>query len=160
FDSTLNDTTADGSQLLDIVGNAVFNGIVGGAVNGKLKSLDVSGTTFINTTAITSTTTQEYHGAATLGKDATLTGSLVTFDSTLNDTTADGSQLLDIVGNAVFNGMVGGAVNGKLKSLDVSGTTFINTTAITSTTTQEYHGAATLGKDATLTGSLVTFDST
>ena len=49
--------------------------------------------------------------------------------------------------------MVGGAVNGKLKSLDVSGTTFLNTSAITSTGTQEYHGPATLGKDATLTAS-------
>ena len=141
-------STVDNGQTLDITGNAVFGGVVGGT---PLASLSVSGTSAINTTGISTTGSQGYTGAVTLGANTTLTGTTMTFGGTV-----DNGQTLDITGNAVFNGVVGGT---PLTSLSVSGTSAINTTGISTTGSQGYTGAVTLGSDTVLTGTVVTFSA-
>src|SRR5262249_57085552 len=84
---------------------------------------------------VTSTGTQNYDGAVTVGPTAAalnLTGSTVTFGGTVDDATA-GTDALTVTGNAVFDGVVGG---GKaLKSLHVTGTTNFAMAASAGTTT-------------------------
>jgi hypothetical protein len=68
-----------------------------GAVTG-LTTLDVTGTTAINTTTVTSTGTQTYGGAVTLGANATLTGTAIDFTSTVT-----GAQTLTINNSGLFS---------------------------------------------------------
>ena len=105
----------------------------------------------IDSGAVTSTGTQTYLGAVTLGENTALTASAVTF----NNTVAGGTKSLTITGNADFDDTVSG-----LDSLNVSGTTQMDGGAVSSTGTQTYQGAVTQSMDTTLTGSLVTFNST
>ena len=146
----------NGGKVLTITGDATFNGLVGNST--LLTSLSVSGTSDIETTGITTTSTQTYTGAVTLSASPTLTagGSGVDFVSTV-----DGADTLTITGNAAFNGLVGNGTS--LTGLSVSGTTNINTTGIKTTSgTQTYTGAVTLSASPTLTagGSGVDFVST
>ena len=131
----------DGGKALTVTGDAEFDGAVGGTT--KLTSLGVSGTTLIKTAAISTTGAQTYTGAVTLGANTTLTGA-VKFAGTL-----DGGKTLAVTGNAEFDNAVGGTT--KLTSLGVSGTTLVKTAAITTTGTQAYTGAVTLGVGTTLT---------
>ena len=96
----------------------------------------------------------------TLTANVTVTGALVHFDSTINDTTTAGTQSLTVTGNAQFDGTVGNSL--ALSTIGVSGTTFINTSAINTSSNQTYSGAATLGANTTLTltSGLVDFAST
>jgi mucin-19 len=143
---TFNSTFAGGTKSLTITGNAEFDAAVSG-----LSSLNISGTTQLDGGVITSTGTQTYQGAVTQSVDTVLTGSLVTFNSTF----AGGSKSLAITGNAEFDAAISG-----LSTLNVSGTTQLDGDSITSTGTQTYQGAVTQSVDNTLTGSLVTFNST
>ena len=145
------DSTVDGAFNLDIAGSAVFNGIVGGST--ALNALAVSANTTINTTAITTTTTQTYFNAVTLTSDTTLTGTSINFITTL-----DGAQSLTVTGDASFGDVVGGTT--ALNSLSVSGASDINTTNITTTGDQIFTGAVTLGADLISSGANVTFGST
>jgi filamentous hemagglutinin family protein len=146
------DSTLDGAHALTITGNAMFGGTVGATT--KLTSLSVSGTSALDGSGITTTGTQTYSGAATLGANATLGGSTIFFDSTL-----DGAHALTVTGNAAFDGTVGATT--KLVSLSVSGTSALNGSGITTTGTQTYSGATTLGADTTLkSSSAVSFGST
>jgi filamentous hemagglutinin family protein len=147
-------STVDGAQALKVAGDAEFDGEVGAGTT--LTSLDVTGTTDIETDAIKTTGDQTYEGAVTLGASADLVGSLVKFESVLNDTVANIHDLV-IDGAAEFDGIVGGTA---LKSLLVNGATTINTTAVTTSGTQEYNGAVTLSSDTNLSGTMITFDST
>ena len=141
-----------GSQrALTIAGNASFAGAVGSIL--QLTSLTVNGTTNQNVVTVTTSGAQLYNGAATMIADATLTGTTITFASTLN-----GANALKIAGNAIFNGAVGGAT--PLSSLLVTGTSAINGGLVNTTGTQQYNGAATLGADTTMSASAVTFGST
>ena len=142
---TFNSTFAGGSKSLTITGNVDFDDMGSG-----LTTLNVSGTTQMDGGAITSTGKQTYQGAVTQSVDTTLTGSLVTFNSTF----AGGSKSLAIVGNADFDRVVSG-----LTTLNISGTTQMDGGAITSSDTQTYQGAVTLGVETTLTGSTITFNS-
>ncbi|HEY1773561.1 MAG TPA: hypothetical protein VGH91_10260, partial [Gammaproteobacteria bacterium] len=145
FGSTLN-----GAFDLAITGNAVFGGLVGNT--NPLTSLTVTGTASIGN-SISTTGIQDYQSAATLTGAATLAGSTVTFESTLN-----GAQALAISGNAVFDDVVGGS--NALSSLSVSGTSSI-ANDITTSGIQTYTGAATLTGTVDLTsGSTVGFGST
>ena len=92
-----------------------------------------------------------------LGTNLTLTGATVTFESTVNNTTA---YQLVIAGNSVFDGTVGATT--ALTSISVSGTTDIVATAITTSGAQAYGDGigtdtTTLGANATLSGSMITF---
>jgi hypothetical protein len=102
-------STVSGITSLGVSGNAVF----GGAVT-STGTISVSGTTAVNTPAITTTSTQLYTGDVTLGTSTALTGSGVTFSSSINGTT-DGSQNLTIdtgssSGTITFAGSVGDTV--------------------------------------------------
>ncbi|MFA4854449.1 MAG: hypothetical protein WC616_03765 [Candidatus Omnitrophota bacterium] len=143
--------TLDGNYNLDIEGNAIFNGEVGGS--DSLASLYVNGSTDINTDWIVTDDTQEYDGPVTLLTDTELDADTVIFGSTL-----DGNYNLDIEANAVFNGEVGDS--DPLDSLYVNGTTEINGGLVETDNTQEYSGAVTLADDTDLYASQVTFDST
>jgi len=144
-------STVDGAYTLTITGQAEFKNVVGGTT--QLTSLSVSQAATINTTAISTSTTQTYSGAVTLSSDTTLTASKVTFASTV-----DGAKTLAITGKAEFKNIVGGTT--QPTSLSVSQAATINTTAISTSTTQTYSGPVTLSSDTTLTASKVTFDST
>ena len=151
FGSTVNDS-APNTHSLTVTGSASFAGIVGSTA---LKSLHVTVSTTINTTAVTTSTTQAYDGATTIGGNANLSGTTVTFGSTVNDS-APNTHSLTVTGSASFGGIVGSTA---LKSIHVTVSTTINTTAITTSTTQAYDGATTIGASSTLTASAVTFGS-
>jgi hypothetical protein len=140
-----------GPFSMTVAGSAVFDGAVGAGV--PLASLLVTGTAGLNGAAIATSGAQTYTGAATLGGATTLTGSVVQFGSTL-----DGPFALTIAGDAVFGGVVGG--NAPLASLEVTGQVALNAGAVNTTGPQTYVGAAGLGLDNILTGSLVTFATT
>ncbi|MEM6883787.1 MAG: hypothetical protein AAF571_02055, partial [Verrucomicrobiota bacterium] len=137
-----------------ITGDAGFNGIVGGTTN--LTSITVSGMTGINTTAINTTGTQTYTGAATLGSTTNLTGTTVSFGNTVN-----GANALTVTGNADFNGAVGGGT--RLTVLTVTGTTAADGGSIRTSGNQDYQGTVTLGANLALdsgTGTITTNDVT
>jgi len=119
--------------------NAQFDGVVSG-----LTTLNVFGTSLINTTGITTAGNQTYTGAVTLGADTALdagAGNLVTFGGTVGGAT----HSLEVgtstsASNAQFDGVVSG-----LTTLNVFGTSLINTTGITTAGNQTYTGAVTGG---------------
>ena len=101
--------TLDAAPALSIVGNASFGGVVGGTAT-ALASLWVSGTTALDGGSVSTTGGQTYTGAAPLGANAILTGSAVTFGSTLDGAyvsggnggyggTLDAAPALTITGN-------------------------------------------------------------
>jgi filamentous hemagglutinin family protein len=100
---------------------------------------------------IATTGAQTYGEQAQLLGNTTLTGTTVSFASTLQG----GSNSLAVTGNAAFNGAATG-----LDTLSVSGTTAINGGTVTTSGAQTYTGAVTLGGDAALTGSTVSFGDT
>ena len=157
FGSTINSAASKTNSLtVKTAGTTTFDGAVGGATNGQLGSLTVSNSTTTGATVfgipgggtIKTSGTQTYAGAVTLGTNTTLTGTTITFASTVDDQTA-GTASLTVSGNASFGGVVGGAA--ALSSLDVTGTTALNGGAVTTTGTQTYAGAVTLGTNTTLT---------
>ena len=88
FGSTVDSNPLDSFASLTVTGNAEFDGEVGQI--DSLYTLSVSGATDVNTDKITTFGLQTYTGAGTLDADTTLTGSTVTFDSSL-----DGAHALD-----------------------------------------------------------------
>jgi filamentous hemagglutinin family protein len=143
--------TVDGAHALSITGNASFAGAVGGGT--ALASLSVGGSSALNGGSVASTGVQSYVGAVTLGRDDTLTASLVTFGGTV-----DGAHALGITGNASFAAAVGGGTT--LSSLAVSGTSSLNGGVIKTAGAQSYTGAVTLGTDDTLSGTSIAFGGT
>ncbi|MBR9887056.1 MAG: filamentous hemagglutinin N-terminal domain-containing protein [Oceanospirillales bacterium] len=139
-----------GNYSLGITGDAVFGDGPADTVTG-LTTLAVSGTTAINTTDITSSGTQAYTGDVTLGTDTALTAAKVT----TNGKVIGGTHSLDVTGNAVFGDEAADTVTG-LNTLAVSGTTTINTSNVTSSSTQVYTGDVDLGADTILTATTVT----
>lgn len=142
--------TVDGEKKLTIDGNAVFEGKVGDT--DPLISISVTGTSEINGGTVTTTESQIYNGAITLGNDAEFQASKVTFKSTV-----DGEKKLTIDGNAVFEGKVGDT--DPLVSISVKGTSEINGGTVTTTENQIYNGEVTLGNDADFSGNDVNFKS-
>src|SRR5205823_5429005 len=151
---TFNGTVAGGTNSLSITGNAVFGDQAADTVTG-VSNLSVSGTTAINTNTVTTSGTQSYTGAVTLANAPTLTGTNMTFNSTV----AGATNSLSITGNAVFGDQAADTVTG-VSNLSVSGTTAINTNTVTTSGTQSYTGAVTLANAPTLTGTNITFSST
>ncbi len=82
----------------------------------------------------------------TLGTDTNLTGSIVTFNSQV----IGAAHGLTITGNAVFGDNASDTVTG-LTTLNVTGTSQINTSNVTSSGTQTFDGTVTLGTDTNLT---------
>lgn len=154
FNSTVNGTFS--LNVDTAAGTTIFNGAVGNLSPLTTVTTDADGTTQINGGSVTTTGAQTYNDAVTLGADTTLTGSTITFNSTVNDAVA-GTQSLAITGNAVFGNGAGDFVGNTaaLEFLTVSGTTTFNagnaSATVTTTGLQTYSGAVTLGGNTTLT---------
>src|SRR5207302_2176365 len=143
FGSTIDDVTAN-ADALTVTGNAVFDGIVGATA---LKSLHITGTTAfgLGATGVTTSETQAYDGAVTIGTTGAATNlhaTSVTFGSTIDDVTAN-ADALTVTGNAVFDGIIGATA---LHSLHVTGTTALGAgaSAVTTSGAQAYDGAVTV----------------
>ncbi|MEI6651987.1 MAG: autotransporter-associated beta strand repeat-containing protein, partial [Chlorobiaceae bacterium] len=157
------DWTLDGGHSLAVntAGATTFGGIIGGTAPLTSLTTNATGTTAINGSSVTTAVAQTYNDAVTFGGDTSLIGPTITF----NGIVAGGTYSLDITGNAVFGDASGDIVTG-LNMLQVSGTTLIKSSAVSSFGVQRYNGGVTLGSDVTLTstgvGSLgdITFDST
>src|SRR2546430_8887624 len=100
-----------------------------------------------NTSAISTSSTQAYDGAFTLGANTNLTGSTVTFGSTVNADAAANNRTLTVTGNAVLGGVVGGTQTPS--TVHVTGTTADNTSAIGTTSTRTPDTAKTLRPNTT-----------
>ena len=96
---------------------------------------------------------QTYHDSVTLGADAQLTASLVTFQRDRERQQAR----LEVIGDAVLGDAATDTVSG-LGTLTIGGTTTINTHTVASSGTQTYSGAVTIGAPA-VTATLMTTDS-
>jgi hypothetical protein len=131
-------STVDGGNELTVTGNALFDGVVGGVT--PLASLEVTGTTDISTTAITTTGTQRYGGNTTLSSTSNVAGPTVTFDGTVN-----GLFALTVTGNAEFEDTVGNSA--KLTMLTVTGTTLADGGSIQTSSDQDYQDTLTLGSN-------------
>ncbi|WP_310531472.1 filamentous hemagglutinin N-terminal domain-containing protein, partial [Novosphingobium sp.] len=155
--------TVNGAKLLEVQGNAVLKGIVGGTtalttvtVTGKT-DFQAAGTTA--TPSVTTTGAQDYQGAATLTGNTVLKGTTVNMGSTIN-----GAKALEVQGDAVLKGIIGGST--ALSSVKITGTTdfqaagSLATPSVTTTGTQTYQGAATLTADTVLKGTSVDFGLT
>jgi len=136
------------SHDLNVAGNAVMGGTIA-----NVADLAVSGTVAIGGDVATSGK-QAYTGAATLAADVTLssTGGDIGFAGTL-----DGAHALAVntSGATTFGGAVGG--NTALASVvtDAGGSTRINGGTVSTTGTQTYGDAVTLGAGTTLAGATV-----
>lgn len=168
FSGTLFNTvlsTINGAKALVIGGNATLVGMVGGIT--PLTSLQVQNGTNINTTNITTTGAQTYTGAVTLNSaTSTLYSSNgdITFNSTIDGNVAGANQLILSLenGTANLNGNIG--TNTSLAQLTVNGSSGKSLLKgnITTTGSQLFGGASTLGSSITLTttNSAINFNST
>ena len=125
----------------------------------RLKSLAIIGSTAIYGGGVTTSTTQGYGGAVTIGGDpTTLTGTAVVFSGAAStvDGVSDAGQALIINADATFRGAVG-TLN-RLKSLTVNGATTLNLPAspnhlVKTKFGQTYALGVTLLSDASLSSS-------
>jgi cytoskeletal protein CcmA (bactofilin family) len=135
---------------------------IGAAVSAD--SVTVSGIADIGAN-VTTTAAQTYSGAVTISNTVNLTGSTVTFNSTVNDSAA-GTHGLTVTGNAVLKASLGGTA--QLCSFTVSGTTrvdsaiTISAAAVTLTGGATLNGAteinaATLNTGSNITGQTLTY---
>ncbi|HZL59267.1 MAG TPA: hypothetical protein VFC38_06175, partial [Stellaceae bacterium] len=149
----------NGPGALDATGSAPvsFNSTVGGTT--ALASLSVTGATTLNAPSVTTSGGQTYSGAVTLDANTTLTdGSTSGVSFGAVDSDAGGARNLTVSGNASFGGNVG--LTHPLAALDVTGTATIDTSFVTTTGSQTYGGALTLGQNTTLNGSAEIFGGT
>jgi len=150
--------TVDGASSLTVNGSGTttFSGAVGSTTALSSVTTDAAGSTAIDGGVVTTSGAQSYGDDVSLGTNTTINVGTVTF----NGTVTGGANSLTINGNAIFGNAVTDTVTG-LSSLSISGTTTINTSNITSTGTQDYTGAITLGSDTTLstTNSNVTINN-
>lgn len=159
---SLVDAANEGGQGLHILGNAAFDGNVGS--NQSLAGLVVDQNATIRGVLIQTTGDQEYGAGMSnifvlIDGDTILRGlnTDIIFNSTIDDI-AEGQSTLVVDGNAHFHDLVG--QNVALNSLEVLGTTLIDTSAITTTNLQSYAGAVDLTQNATLSSHIMDFDST
>ena len=162
------DATVAGQQGLTVTGHAVLPAALG--ANAALKSLAISGDASLDGGAITTTGAQTYTGAVALGADTQLTGTGISFGSSVNGAVALTVQAGS--GAASFGGAVGhttrlgaltvnssgattlgGAVRAASVSTDAAGTLALNGGTVDTTGAQSYVERAVLGADTTLTGS-------
>lgn len=131
--------------------------ISGGATGLSTLATNAGGATHLGGT-ITTSGTQTYGDAVVLDGTADLTGGTVQFASTVDGSTVAG-QSLNIVGNAIFGGAVGGTTS--LNNLYlITGTGQFNNGGAHTNGYQYFAGDVTLGNDATFKsdGSFVIFN--
>ncbi|HTV49211.1 MAG TPA: hypothetical protein VMG59_12290, partial [Phycisphaerae bacterium] len=169
FDSTINDGNAAGTDGLtvDTTGLTDFKGSVGNTV--ALQYLDVDNSSDINGAGVTTDVGgQTYGGAVSITTTTTLKDTdagNITFDSTINDGNAAGTDGLTVytTGLTDFEGDVGNTK--ALDALDVdtgmgySGSSIdINGASVTTSGTQTYYGIVTLTSSVNLTGTTISFE--
>ncbi len=149
FNSTINGAHA---LAVNTTGVTTFSGIIGGSTPLSSLTTNAGGSTQIDAN-VSTTSTQSYGDAVSLGTDITLTGAGIT----LSGVTGNAHQLtLTDSGTSNLNGAIAGVSN-----LQTAAVTFGNG-SVTTSGTQSY-GAASLGADTTLTSSgnnNITFNST
>ncbi|MCP4171520.1 MAG: hypothetical protein GY758_12185 [Fuerstiella sp.] len=161
-------TLAGGGFDVTIVGGAGFAAAVSGVKDLAADHIDSESTISATTVTIsgtsdiggdvTTTGEQVYTGAVMIeGGDRTLTGSDLTFGSTL-----DGAQNLFLVvsGATTFSGAVGGTTALSSLTTDAGGTLAINGGGVSTTGGQTYNDAVTLGATTSLSGVGLAFSST
>ncbi|WP_035707127.1 filamentous hemagglutinin N-terminal domain-containing protein [Niveispirillum irakense] len=141
---------ADGAFKLAITGGTLINGAVG--ANTALTSLDINGKSTLNA-GITTSGTQTYGGAVTLGNSIGLAGGAVRFTGAV-----DGARTLSITGPVSFGAAVG--ANTALAGLHAIGASTLNGGTVTTTGNQTYAGAVTLGAATLLSGGAVDLQGT
>jgi hypothetical protein len=155
------------AKTLTITGNAVLGDGAADTVTG-LTTLSVSGTTLIRTTEVSSSGSQTYTGALTLGESTSLSATgasaVITAAATVDSDAVGTPRALTISASGTnakvaLEAAVGGAK--PLSSLAVTAEGIdLNAGAVTSVGGQTYTGAVTLGADTTLTGVGITLAST
>ncbi len=156
FESTLD---GPGGLDADVAGATTFSGIVGGTTFLASIETDSAGTTAINGGSVTTTGSQIYNDAVSLAAGTqTLAASALSFGSTLN---GPGALDADVAGATTFSGIVGGTTSLASIDTDAAGTTAINGGSVTTTGSQIYNDATSLGVGTqTLAASALSFEST
>jgi filamentous hemagglutinin family protein len=180
FGGTVDGTTANFQTLTVNAATAVFDDKVGSLASlASLTSEDAAGTTTLGHTATDASMAvdadvQQYDGAVKIGANTTLAGNgapatSVTFDSTVDGTTAGGQTLTVNAVTATFDNSIGSAFAlGGLTTEDSAGagsTVLGSATTIVNAVNQNYEDALTLGANTTFAGNstaaaAVTFAST
>ena len=182
FASTL-DASASGNQGLTVnaagittFGDGIGNDRVGGGGALSFVTTDANGATIFKTSSIVTTGNQTYHDAVTVaGNDQSpntvLTGVNVSFDSTIDASTAGGQGLtvnasgITTFGDGVNSDAVGGATALSFVTTDAAGVTIAHSSSVTTTGDQTYKDTIVLaGNDQSsvtvLTGTNISFGST
>jgi len=153
--------TSSGIGTLTNNGNAALSGTMGAG------AVIVTGSTALNGVSVTTTGSQNYMNAVTLGGDTVLSGTPVLFGAGITGNShnltvtgagfyagpVSGVTALGNTGNATF----GQSVN--VGSLLVTGSTSLNGGSVVTTGSQSYVGGVGLGTDTVLNGPLVVFGS-
>ena len=149
-------STVDGAQALTVntTGATTFSGIVGGMALTSLTT-DAGGTTTFNADATSVTaTTQTYNDAVILDTTAdtvTFNGTTITYESTVDSGATEANAMTVNSGGVVtFNGAVGATDELLSLTTDATGTTVINGGQVSTTETQTYNDAVTVGTMAAL----------
>ncbi len=134
---------------LNIPSTALTIGATGGSVNGtlldSLGDLTLGGASTLIGGTLTTTGAQTYTGAVKIGASTVLTGTDVTFSSTVNGSTANTEDLtINASGATTFSGVVGATTLQDLAT-DSAGTTVIGANITTGT-------SITIADPLTLTG--------
>ena len=153
------DAFTSGGQSLTINGTTTtFNSTIGATTKLRTLTTDSTGTLSIKGGAVTATT-HNYSDALTVTADTTFTGTTVNFNGTLNaDATANNRTLtVNASGVTKFGGVVGGTGEFLTMTTDSSGSTRIDTTAVTAQTSQTYNDTVRIDDDTTLTATTISF---
>lgn len=143
--------SASGLERLEVNGGARFDGLVGATA---LHSLTVNGDAFIGSN-VNANNGATFNGDVILTNDSRITANSVSFTGAV-DGSAVGTEKLEIVGNARFQGDVGRTT---LESLTVSGTTHIGGN-IAVMNGAIFSGAVTLTGDSRVSGAYAEFGGT
>src|SRR5439155_1737578 len=121
---------------------------------------NAGGTTAINGNTVTTSGTQSYGDAVTLGADTTVTGVGISFSSTVQSPSVAHSLTVNDSSNTTFGGAVGGSSNPLLSlATNAGGTTAINGGSVTTTGAQHYGDDVTFNNPTTITtGTTASFD--
>jgi len=139
--------------VLNSAGATTFGGAVGGTTALTSLTTDAAGSTSLGGNVSTSGA-QVYNDVVTLAGNATLSGSGVSFASTVNGARA---LTINASGATTFGGVVGGTTALSSLTTDATGTTSLGRQRDT-TGAQAYNDAVTLNVDAVLAGSAVGFN--
>ena len=118
---------------VNTAGTTSFTGIVGGSTPLVSLTTNAGGSTSVGTSAVSTTGTQTYNDAVTLGQTTTLTATTATF----NGTVTGNSHGLTVVGCAIFGDEAGDTVGG-LTTLEVTQAAKVYTSGVSTSGAQAY----------------------